>query len=144
MSLLKGIIKGLAEKGVIEHEVLIDDSVFVLQTIATEEQVLLETLSSTNRWKEKYDADAEINTYADTIRKIRDVTLLAFCIKSVDGHVVVDKTKSHPDQLKERLAFRDELFSLNPNMIDKLLNGYNELQKKSKEFYSDVKENLGK
>lgn len=141
---IKDIIKGLAAKGKLTEEVTIQGSVFVLRTISTEEQFLVETIASMADIKKKFNAEAEINTYMDTIAKMRNVSLLAFVIESIDGVPTVDVEASPPEKFQQHVAFKSELTTLAPAMIDALIKGHNKLTEKNQELYKDIKGNLGK
>lgn len=141
---IKNIIKELSETGRITQEVTVQGVVFTLKGLSTEEQLLSESISSLDSFKDKYKASGDISSYADTISKVRNLSLLTFLIRSIDGIPVVDETLSLPKQFKERLDFRDDLSSLAPAMVDALLIGYDKLVEKNKTLYSDVRDNLGK
>lgn len=144
MTVIKDILKGLVKKGKVTHEVEVQGSKFELRTISTEEQFLVESSANVSNLRDKYEAKGEITSYMDTLSKMRNVSLLAFVIHSIDGAEVVDESLSPQEKFKQRLEFRDQLAELPPIFIDELLKGYKELTDKNNELYKDLKENLGK
>lgn len=144
MTAIKDILKGLVKKGKVTHEVTVQGSTFELRTISTEEQFLVETMTSVSNLKDKYEAAGEISSYVDTLTKMRNLSLLTLSIHSIDGVEVVNDEATPGEKFKLRLEFRDELSELPSEFIDELLKGYRELSKKNAELYRDFKENVGK
>jgi hypothetical protein len=145
MSLVKSALKSLAEKGIIEHEVTIEGVRFEFRALTSEEQLIADSMVNSNSLKKKYGAGDELNTFGDTISKYRNLALLCFAIKSIDGQVAVDGSIELEKQFKQRIEFRDELSELSPTFIDELFRrGYLEHNKKQREFFDNVKDNVGK
>lgn len=144
MSLLKEAIRSLVNTGQIEHEETIQGTTFVFRNLQMEEQLLVDSTANLNSIKEKFGAK-DISTYPDTLVKLRNLSILSFSIKEVNGVPPVDLSLPKADQYKQRQEFREELSELSPVFIDELLQkGYNKVFNKTKEFYSDIKENAGK
>ena len=144
MSLVKDILKGLAEKGKVEHEFTLNGIKFVMEPLTTEEQILTDGLVSTESLKEKYGTGKEFGTYNDTIIKLRTVSQLTFAIKSVNGKPPVDESQSLTEQFKQRIEFRDELNELGPHVIDELGKEYRAMLKKNRELFENLEENVEK
>lgn len=143
MSEIKNIIKGLAESGKVRHEVTIQDTKFVLRTISSEEQFLVESMTSIARLKEKYKTE-EISSYMDTLSRMRNVSLLAYVVESINGIATVEEGLNSEEDFKARMELRDSLSALSPLFIDRLIKGHNEVMDKNRELFKDLKENLGK
>lgn len=144
MSLLKDAIKEMALKGRIEHEVTIGGSTFTFRNLTTEEQLLIDSTANLNSVKKKYD-DKEVQTYGDTLVKIRNLVTLSFAIKEINGQPPVDENASLQEQYAQRKEFREELSELSPILIDELLQkGHNKVYEMNKEFYKDLPGNSGK
>lgn len=144
MSLLKEAIKSLAEKGVIEHYKTINGMRFDFRALTSEEQLIADSMVNTNSLKKKYKAEDELTTYPDTISKYRNLSILCYAIKSVDGQVPVDENASLEDQFKKRIEFKNELATLSPAIIDELFKEYLTHNKKQRDFFNDLEENTGK
>lgn len=144
MSLLKETIQSLVKTGKIEHEETFNGTTFVFKNLTMEEQLLVDSTANLNSIKERHGAK-DASTFNDTLVKLRNLAILSYSIKEINGVPPVDEALPLKEQYEQRQEFRNELSELSPVFIDELLQkGYNKVFEKNKEFYKDLKENTGK
>lgn len=144
MSLVKDAIKSLAAKGKVDSEFTILGTKFVMEALTMEEQLITDGFVDIDVMKKKYDTEDRISTYPDMIGKCRSMAMVTFAIKKVNNISPVDETLSAAEQFKQRVELRDELMELGPAVIDQLIQKYNALAMKQKEFFADLEGNVGK
>lgn len=144
MSLVQAFLKDLTTKGKVSTTFDLAGLKFEITLLTTEQQLLADSLVDIDNIKKKYGATEHTYTFPDVIDKCRAISKLTFAIKSINGVSPVDLAATPDKQFQQRLELRDEITALNGVVIDELLQHYNVLVEREKDFFERLEENTKK
>jgi len=142
MSLVSGLLAGVAKDGQIRHEFTVNELKFVLRGLSSEEQLVADSMVNTKRLRDKYGDGLSILN--DTVGKMRTMGMVALATETINDQSPVDSDKPLKDQFKQRLELQEELMGLDVSMMDRITLEYNKLVTKQRDFFKDIDENIKK
>ena len=145
MGIMENIIRNLAQKGEFARTVDIDGTVFVLGVLDNDEMLLADGMIDMDELhKEIAGDDNSLNIYSPGIESYRSLTRLAIIVRSIDN---VDPLAG-ADTLKERIEmlkeFRRDLRKLDPTIVKRLNDEYNQLIEDRAKFFEKPVESAKK
>ena len=136
MGIMENIIRNLAQKGEFARDVDIDGTHFVLGVLDNDEMLLADGMIDMDELHKEIAGDANsLNVYSPGIESYRSLTRLAIIIRKIDNIDPLSGANSLEDRIEMLKEFRRDLRKLDPTIIKRLNDEYNELIEDRAKFF---------